>query len=122
VKPPSAYNQFVSLAVNVYYLDAGVIFQIFSQPGNKDIHAAAVEIILVTPYSPEGQAAVQGLTAVHTQQVQQFRFAGGKSEGVAFPGQDLLCAVKPVFAYFEIGARVFPVDSSSAAIWSIFSV
>ena len=36
--------------------DAGIVFEVLSQTGNKDVHAAAVEVVVLTPDLFESQS------------------------------------------------------------------
>jgi hypothetical protein len=37
-------------AMVIHDLNAGIVFQIFAKLGDKDIHASAHKIIIITPY------------------------------------------------------------------------
>ncbi len=81
-----------------------LIFQVFTQFGNVNIHASCIKIIVINPNGFQSEVPLQNIVGIVTQQAQQLRFLGGQFHGVAIANQGLLAVIEGVFSQF-IGRR-----------------
>ena len=94
-------NQFVSFSVNVEDFDVIVIFQMFTQFGDINVHAAGIEIIVVNPNGFQSEVTLQNLVSVLVKQSQKFTFLGSQFGLLVSASQNLFLGVKGVASQFQ---------------------
>jgi hypothetical protein len=63
--------------MNVDDFNFRIVFQMFPEFGNVNIHTTGIEIIIVDPNGFQGKVAFQNLVGIVAKQAEQFGFFGG---------------------------------------------
>lgn len=87
-----------SHAVNIFNLDAVVEAQVFAQPGDEHVEAAAQEVIVLAPDGFEDKGTFYHLVAVFVEEFEQVGFFLGKRFGIAFCDKAEVFIVERVIA------------------------
>ena len=58
----------ITLAVNIDNFDLIVVFQVLAQLGNRHVHRASIELVVVNPNGLQGKVALQNFVSVAAKQ------------------------------------------------------
>ena len=71
-------KQLKPFAVHIEQLHGRIILQVFPELGNVNIHASAIEIIIILPDRLQCEIAVEQIIHIEAKQLEQLGFLGGQ--------------------------------------------
>src|SRR5690554_7686421 len=95
---PDLHNQLVAFTVYVQNFYCGLVFEVFTQFGNVNVHASGIEVVVVHPNGFQGKITLQYFVGVVAEQFEELRLLGGQFYHFLPIDQLLLLGVEFVLA------------------------
>ena len=87
-------NQLITLAVNVDDFYLRIVFQVFTQLGDINVHRACIEIVVVNPDGLQCEITLQNLVGMAAKQAQKIVLLRSQLRHLVADGQGLLLGVE----------------------------
>ena len=67
-------------------LDRGIVFEVFTQFGDVNVHASCIEVVVVDPNCFQSEISFENLVYMGAKEAQPFRLFGGELRAIVVDG------------------------------------